>query len=92
MHRIFAKVPTLLPEEALVESKLLTFENISIATAALARPRRNYRVETTSLKLLLERTLGLARNLQTLGLFALHAFRFLLLLLLLTSLSLPPTA
>jgi hypothetical protein len=88
MHRRTAQDHPLLPEETLVETELLTLEDISIATTALAGPGGDDGEETTSLKLLLQRVLSLARGLETLGLLVLDRLRLLDLLDLLTSLGL----
>jgi hypothetical protein len=54
-----------------VEGELITFQNVAIATAALAGPRRDTSVEATRSELLLERSLKFAK-LFPFGLLALH--------------------
>lgn len=91
MHRIIPKDNPLLPEETLVESKLLTLEDVSIAATALAGARGHNGEDTTGLELLLEGVLDLAGRLEALGLLLLYAVG-LLLLLLLAGLGLAPAA
>jgi hypothetical protein len=50
----------MLAEELLVESELITLQDVSIDTAALAGAGRDDGVETTGLELLLESVLDLA--------------------------------
>lgn len=54
------KTTSLLVELALVESQLLTFEDVTIAATALAGTRGDDGVQTTSLELLLQRGVDLA--------------------------------
>lgn len=91
MHRRIEDHP-LLPEETLVEAELLALEDVSVAATALAGPRRDNGEETTSLELLLQSRLNLARDLQALSLLSLDALGLLLLLLFLAGLGLPPAA
>lgn len=91
MHRNIPKQYPLLPEETLVESKLLTLEDVTVATTALAGTRRHNGEDTTSLELALESVLDLAGGLEAVSLLLLHAVG-LLLLLLLAGLGLSPTA
>jgi hypothetical protein len=67
----------LLPDSTLVECQLLTLQDVSISTTALARPGRDDSIETTSLKLLLQRRLNFA-SLLTLSMLLLHALALLL--------------
>lgn len=69
----------LLADGALVESKLLTLQDVTIDTAGLARSRRDDGVETTSLKLLLESGLDLAVGSKASSLLLLDALALLLL-------------
>lgn len=92
MHRRIAEDHPLLPEETLVEGELLALEDVSIAATTLTRPGRDHGEETTSLELLLQSTLDLARDLEALGLLGLDALGLLLLLLFLSGLGLPPTS
>lgn len=55
----------LLSDGSLVEGKLITLENISVNTSALAGPRADNRVQSTSLKLSLQSTLNLSALLHT---------------------------
>src|SRR6478735_1723683 len=64
MHRIIPKDNPLLPEETLVESKLLALEDVAVAAAALAGARRHSGEDTTSLELLLKSVLNLAGGLE----------------------------
>lgn len=91
MHRIIPKDNPLLPEETLVESKLLALEDVAVAAAALARARRHNGEDTTGLELLLESVLDLAGGLEAVCLLLLDAVG-LLLLLLLAGLGLAPSA
>ena len=91
MHRNIPKQYPLLPEETLVESKLLTLEDVTVAATALAGTRRHNGEDTTSLELALESVLDLAGGLEAVSLLLLHAVG-LLLLLLLAGLGLSPTA
>jgi len=79
-------------ELALVESKLLTLEDVAISTAALAGPGGNDGVETTSLELLLENGVDLALGRVALGLLLLDSLGLLDGLLLLTLLHLASAA
>jgi hypothetical protein len=83
---------SLLPERALVESKLLTLEDVSVAATALAGARGHDGVQTTGLELLLDGVLNLARGLHTLSLLLGDRVRLLDVLCLLTGLDLPPAA
>jgi hypothetical protein len=58
-------------ELALVESKLLTLEDVAIGTTGLAGTARDDGIETTGLKLLLEGALNLARSGEALSLLLL---------------------
>lgn len=91
MHRRIPKYNPLLPEGTLVESKLLTLEDVTVAATALAGTRRHNGEDTTSLELLLESVLDLAGGLEAVGLLLLDGVG-LLLLLLLAGLSLAPAA
>jgi hypothetical protein len=82
----------LLPEKTLVEGELLTLEDVTIDTAALAGPGGDDGVETTSLELLLQSALDLAGGLEAVSLLLLDGVGLLLLLLLLGTLGLPPAA
>jgi hypothetical protein len=91
MHRIIPKDNPLLPEETLVERKLLALEDVAVTATALAGARRHNGEDTTGLELLLERVLDLAGCLEAVGLLLLDAVG-LLLLLLLAGLGLAPSA
>lgn len=91
MHRRIPKHNPLLPEETLVESKLLTLEDVTIAATALAGTGRYSSEHTTGLELPLKSSLDLAGCLEAVGLLLLDAVG-LLLLLLLAGLGLSPTA
>jgi hypothetical protein len=86
------QISPLLPEETLVESKLLALEDVSVAATALAGTGRDSGVQTTGLELLLNGVLNLATGLETLGLLLGDRVRLLDVLNLLTSLGLPPAA
>jgi len=75
-------VDPLFLEGTLVESKLVTLEDVSVAATALARSAGNNGVETTGLELSLESVLDLATGGETLGLLGLNTLALLLLLLL----------
>lgn len=92
MLRRISKHASLLPEETLVESELLTLEDVPVDATALAGPGGDDGEETTGLELLLKSTLGLAGCLETLSLLLLGGVGLLLLLLLLAGLGLPPAA
>lgn len=65
--------PRLLPNRPLVESQLITLENVSIDTTALARSRADNGIQSSGLELTLQRRLDLPGLLQTslaLGLYA----------------------
>jgi len=91
MHRRIPKHISLLSEETLVESKLLTLENVSVTTTTLAGTGRNDGKETTCLELLFKGVLDLSRSFETLSLLLLNTVG-LLLLLLFAGLGLSPTA
>lgn len=84
----------LFPDSTLVECKFLSLKHVSIHTATLPRPRSHHCVQTTSLKLSLQRCLDLANRGTPSRLFLLHALALLGLLALLLSLRLtsPPQA
>lgn len=84
----------LFPDSTLVERKFLSLKHISIHTATLPRPRSHNCVQTTGLKLPLQRCLDLANRRTPSRLFLLHAPALLGLLTLLISLRLtsPPQA
>lgn len=69
----------LLPDGTLVECQLLTLQNVSINTTALARAGRDNGVQTTGLELALQGTLNLASGGKSGRLLALHALALLLL-------------
>jgi hypothetical protein len=77
---------------ALVESKLLTLQDVTINTAALARAGRNNGEQTTGLELLLEGGLDLAVGSEALGVLLLDGLGLLLRLGDLTSLQLASAA
>lgn len=70
---------TLLPDSTLVESKLLSLENVAVHTTALARPGRNNGVQATSLELPLKSSLDLAGRSESSTLLLLDALALLLL-------------
>lgn len=77
---------------ALVESKLLTLQDVAIAAARLARTARNNGVQATSLKLTLESVVDLARGGKAGGLLLLNRAGLLHGLLDVALLLLPPAA
>lgn len=79
-------------ELALVESQLLTLEDVSIGTAALAGTRRDNGVQTTGLELLLESGVDLAVGGEAGSLLLLNRLALLDLLLSLAGLLLSATA
>jgi len=81
----------LLPNSTLVEGKLLTLEDVSVDTTALARSAGDESIETTGLKLPLEGRVDLAAE-SPLGLLGDDTLALLLLLLLGTGLLLSATA
>jgi hypothetical protein len=56
----------LLSDSSLVEGQLIALENVAITPSTLTRPRRNNRIQSSSLKLSLQRLLNLAHRLHTL--------------------------
>lgn len=68
----------LLAELALVESQLLSLQDVSITTTALSRSGRDDSVETTSLELLLQSGLNLSLSSKSLGLLLLDTLALLL--------------
>lgn len=79
-------------ELPLVESQFLTLQDVTVAPAGLARPRRDNSKYTTGLELLLQSRVDLAAGGKALGLLLLHALALLHLLALLGLLSLPSAA
>lgn len=64
----------------MVESQLLTLEDVSVTSTALTRSRADDSIDTTSLELLLQGRLNLSLLLQSLLMLVLHALGQLLLL------------
>lgn len=75
----------------MVECQLLTLQDVSVATTALARSGRHNGEETTGLELLLQRWLDLS-SLQAVGVLLLHALAWLLLFSWSIGLCLSPSA
>lgn len=69
----------LLPDGALVESQLLTLQDVSINTTALAGTGRNHGVKTTGLELTFQSILNLAGSSKSGSLLGLYALALLLL-------------
>lgn len=67
----------LLPDSTLVESKLLTLQDVTIDTATLTRTAGNNGVQATSLELALNGRLNLAVGLQAVSLLRLNALALL---------------
>lgn len=67
----------LLPNSTLVESKLLTLQDVTIDTATLTRTAGNNSVQATSLELALNGRLNLAVGLQAVSLLRLNALALL---------------
>lgn len=67
----------LLPDRTLVESQLLSLQNVTIRTTALAGPGRDDGVQTTGLELALQRRLDLAVGGVSRGLLLLNALALL---------------
>jgi hypothetical protein len=82
----------LLPEETLVESELLTLEDVTVAAAGLAGAGRDDSVQTTSLELLLDGGVDLAGAREALRLLLGNGVGLLDVLGLLARLGLPPAA
>jgi hypothetical protein len=68
---------SLLSDSTLVECQLLTLQDVSVATTALARSGRHDGEETTGLELLLQSRLNLS-SLQAISMLLLHALALLL--------------
>lgn len=81
----------LLAESSLIERQLIALQDVPVSTTALAGPRRDNGVQTTSLELPLQRSIGLA-CLQAKSVLLLDALADLLLLGGLALLRLPPSA
>ena len=77
----------LLSDGSLVKGQLVTLEDVTVATTALAGSRADESIQTAGLELSLQRGLNLARALQSLLSLGLHALADLLLLDLLLALS-----
>ena len=70
----------LLSQLSLVESQLLTLQNVAVATSTLSRSRRNNSVQTTSLELLLQSGFNLPCSSETLSVLLLNTLALLVLL------------
>lgn len=91
-HLLHGHHPLLVVELALVESELLTLEDVSVAAAGLAGPAGNDGVQATSLELLLESGIDLAVGGKAGGLLLLDGLALLDDLFLLAGLLLASTA